>query len=76
MWHDGNKNTYGLVKHVVDSKAWVHFDATWPEFTVKPCNVILKFAIDGINPFGAQSCNWYTWPIMILVYNMSPWLII
>jgi hypothetical protein len=53
----------------------VHVDVTWPKFTIKPYNVILRLDIDGVNPFGAQSSSWYTWPIMFLIYNLPPWLL-
>lgn len=53
----------------------MHVDATWPKFTIKPCNVILKLAIDGINPFGVQNSSCYTWPIMLFIYNLPPWLL-
>jgi hypothetical protein len=32
VWHSGNKNTNGLVQHVVDSKAWAHIDVMWLDF--------------------------------------------
>jgi hypothetical protein len=72
VWHDGNKSIDGLVKHVVDDKAWKHIDATWPKFVVEPHNVILKLAIDG---FGVQSSSWCTWPIMFFIYNLPPWFV-
>jgi hypothetical protein len=76
VWHNDNRITDGLVRHVVDSKAWVHIDVMWLEFVVKPRNVRLGLAIDGVNPFGAQSSTWSTWPIMYQIYNLPPWLVI
>jgi len=39
-----------------------------------PCYVGLGFTLDGVNPFGNQSTTWFTWLIIILNYNLPPWL--
>ena len=31
-------------------------------------------ATDGVNPFGVQSTSWSTWPVIIVNYNIPPWL--
>ncbi len=30
--------------------------------------------LDGVNPFGNQSTTWSTWLILILNYNLPPWM--
>jgi hypothetical protein len=60
MWHNGNKSTDGLVRHVANSKTWAHIDARWPEFVVEPHNVKLGLAMDGVNPFNEKSSSWST----------------
>jgi hypothetical protein len=46
----------------------------WLEFATDPHNLRLGLILDGVNPFGNQSTTWSTWPIMILNYNLLPWL--
>jgi hypothetical protein len=57
VWHNGNKSTNDLVKHVVYSKAWVHIDAMWLEFAIEPHYLLLGLATNGVNPFGAQGSS-------------------
>jgi hypothetical protein len=72
VWHNDNKSSDILVRHVVDSKAWAHIDVMWLEFAVEPCNVRLRLVTNGVNPFGAQSSSWSTWPVMLRIYNLPP----
>ena len=30
--------------------------------------------MDGVNPFGLRSSSWSTWPVVLVNYNISPWL--
>ena len=36
----------------------------------------LGLATDGVNLFGVQSTSWSTWPVIIVNYNIPPWLTI
>jgi hypothetical protein len=36
--------------------------------------VQLAFAIDNVSPFKKKQSTWSTWPIVLLNYNMPPWL--
>ncbi len=74
-WHARNKSIDGKVRHVPDSKAWQHIDNTWPNFATEPRNVKLGLAIDGANPFGDKNNAWSTWPVLLLIYNLPPWLV-
>ncbi len=31
-------------------------------------------ALDGVNPFGENNNVWSTWQILLLIYNLLPWL--
>ncbi len=53
VWHNEYRSSDGLVKHVVDSKTWVHIDVMWLEFAIEPHNVKLGLVTNGVNPFGA-----------------------
>jgi hypothetical protein len=59
-WHAKNQFVDGKVRHVFDSKAWKHIDATWPKFANEARNVRLGLATYGFNPFGEKSNNWST----------------
>jgi hypothetical protein len=56
VWHHGNKSTDGLVRHVADSKAWMHIDNNWPDFAIDPKNIIFRLVSDGFNPFLNKTC--------------------
>jgi hypothetical protein len=73
-WHYGNKSQDGYVRHVVDSKAWAHIDSIWPQFATDAHNLKLGLALDGVNPFGKQCTTCSIWPILILNYDLPPWL--
>jgi hypothetical protein len=74
-WHHENKSTDGLVRHVADCKAWKHVDENIdPSFAVEPRNVRFALALDGVNPFGNNSTTWSTWRVLLLNYNLPPWL--
>jgi len=74
-WHARNKSTNGKVRHVPDNKAWQHIDNTWPDFAIELRNVRLGLATDGVNPFGDKNNAWSTWPVLLLIYNLPPWLV-
>jgi hypothetical protein len=65
----------GKVQHVLDSRAWEHIDATFPNFANEPKNISLGLATNGMNPFGEKSNTWSTWHVLVLNYNLPPWLV-
>jgi len=70
VWHHENKSTNGLVRHVVDSKTWMHIDNKWPNFAVDLRNIRFGLSTNEFNPFSDKTCIWSTWPVMLLVYNL------
>ncbi len=46
----------------------------WSKFAQKACNVWLGLVTNGVNPFKKKRSTWSTWPIVLLNYNMPPWL--
>ncbi|KAL5565131.1 hypothetical protein UlMin_028295 [Ulmus minor] len=73
-WHSTNKSIDGKMRHPVDSIAWEVVDEKWPEFSLEPRNLRLGLAADGINPFKNISSTYSGWPVMLVVYNLSPLL--
>jgi hypothetical protein len=74
LWHSQNSSSNGLVKHPCDSKAWKNVHEKFPTFALDPRNVHLALAANGVNPFKPTCSKWSTWPIMLLNYNLLPWL--
>ncbi|XP_071739703.1 uncharacterized protein [Rutidosis leptorrhynchoides] len=44
------------------------------ESAKEPRNVRLGLASDGFNPFGNMSVSHSTWPVVLISYNLPPWL--
>ena len=79
LWHSENKSDHdggdGLVPQSYDSRAWWHFhDNVDPTFGNDPRNTHFALAADGVNPFKQNCSMWSTWPVLLLNYNLLPWL--
>ncbi|KAL4385879.1 hypothetical protein GQ457_09G021950 [Hibiscus cannabinus] len=64
----------GRMRHPADSLAWKSFDSQHPEFSSDPRNIRLGLASDGFNPFRTLSVAHSTWPVIIIPYNLPPWI--
>ncbi|XP_065860183.1 uncharacterized protein [Euphorbia lathyris] len=73
-WHDNQRVDDGILRHPADSDVWKSFDESNPGFAKDPRNVRLGLASDGMNPFGNLSVSHSTWPVIMTVYNLPPWL--
>jgi hypothetical protein len=62
------------LRHPSDSEAWKSFDNCRSEFAKDPRNVRLGLATDGFNPYGTMQSVYSTWPIILIPYNLPPWL--
>ncbi|KAI9176295.1 hypothetical protein LWI28_000898 [Acer negundo] len=74
QWHERDRVKDGLMRHPADSKAWKKFDNRYPNFASDPRNVRLGLASDGFSPFGTMSISYSTWPIVLMIYNLPPWM--
>jgi hypothetical protein len=74
-WHkrDGLVNDEKMHHHA-DSRAWKHVDNLYSEFAFDPRNVRLGLASDGFNPFGMLNVAYTTWLVILIPYNLPPWL--
>ena len=72
--HATNKSTDGKMRVPADSPAWKHVEDKWLEFKRDPRHLRLGLAADGVNPFGLRSTKWSTWPVVLVNYNIPPWL--
>lgn len=73
-WHHDGRIKDGIMRHPADSPVWKTFDFEHPEFSLEPRNVRLGLASDGFNPFRSMSTVHSTWPVILLPYNLPPWL--
>ena len=75
MWHHTRRSTEdGLMRHLADGQSWKEFDRRYPSFTRDPRNVRLGLAADSFNPFGNMSISYSMWPVVLIAYNLHPWL--
>ena len=73
-WHADERVKDGKLRHPADSPQWVKFDHDYPEFGQEPRNLRLALSTDGMNPHGIQSSTHSTWPVILMIYNLPPWL--
>ncbi|KAL6624425.1 hypothetical protein ACP70R_031746 [Stipagrostis hirtigluma subsp. patula] len=73
-WHKEKIVDDGCMRHPANSKEWKHFDAHFPAFAADARNVRLGLASDGFNPFGNMSTSYSIWPVVIVMYNLPPWM--
>ena len=73
-WHKKERIRDGKVRHPADSLAWQHVNAKYEEFDSDPHNIRLGLASDGFNPFGMLNVNYTCWPVILIPYNLPPWL--
>ncbi|XP_049406222.1 uncharacterized protein LOC125869841 [Solanum stenotomum] len=62
------------MRHPADSIAWRKFDEAHTYFARDPRNVRLGLALDGFSPFKSMSISHSTWPVIMIPYNLPPWL--
>ncbi|XP_075108925.1 uncharacterized protein LOC142180757 [Nicotiana tabacum] len=63
-----------VLRHPADGEAWKDFDSLHPDFSKDPRNVRLGLSSDGFNPFRTMSISHSTWLVMLMNYNLSPWI--
>ncbi|WVZ58411.1 hypothetical protein U9M48_008687 [Paspalum notatum var. saurae] len=73
-WHKVGLVRDGKLRRPADSMAWKHVDHLYPDFASDPRHVRLGLASDGFNPFGMMNVTYSTWPVILIPYNLSPWL--
>ena len=74
-WHATGRINDGKLRHPADAKGWKSMDASHPKFAQENRNVRLGLAADGFNPYRTMSISHSTWPVMLVNYNLPPWLI-
>ncbi|XP_073226306.1 uncharacterized protein [Cicer arietinum] len=73
-WHADERKCDGQLRHPADSLQWKKIDDLYPEFGSEPRNLRLGLATDGMNPYGNLSSNHSSWPVLLVIYNLPPWI--
>jgi len=73
-WHDEGRTKDGKLRHPADGKAWEDFNDRNHDFAADARNVRLGLPSDGFNPFQNCSAKHSTWPVMLIPYNLPPWI--
>jgi hypothetical protein len=73
-WHAEVRKKDGLLRHPADSVQWRNIDKKYPEFGKEVRNLRLALCADGVNPYGTLSSQHSTWPVLLAIYNLPPWL--
>ncbi|XP_028080882.1 uncharacterized protein LOC114282405 [Camellia sinensis] len=73
-WHAHERDYVGTMCHPADSPSWKLVDHKWPDFIAEPRNLRLAISTDGINPHSSLSSRYSCWPVIMITYNLPPWL--
>ncbi|XP_063936886.1 uncharacterized protein LOC108207459 isoform X1 [Daucus carota subsp. sativus] len=74
LWHAKGRKRDGKLRHPADAEAWKLMDVKYPHFSSEHRNIRLGLAADGFNPFRTMNTTHTTWPIILVNYNLPPWL--
>lgn len=74
-WHATNKTTDGYMQSVVDSQQWAAVDRIDSTFKEEANNLYMGMVANGVNPCGNQSTKYSMWPVLLVIYNLPPWLV-
>lgn len=73
-WHADSRTCDGYLRHPADSPNWKVVDHKWPDFSYEPRNLRLAISADGINPHRLMSSTYSCWPVLLITYNLPPFL--
>ena len=73
-WHANGRNSDGMVCHPADCSQWKKIDGLYPDFCKEARNLRLGLASDRMNPYGNLSTQHSSSPVLLVIYNLPPWL--
>nr|GEW72889.1 hypothetical protein [Tanacetum cinerariifolium] len=73
-WHSEERKNDGKMRHVADSPQWKNIDHDFKKFGSEIRNLRFGLCSDGINPFKSLSSRHSTWPVLLCIYNLPPWM--
>ncbi|XP_031108728.1 uncharacterized protein LOC116013221 [Ipomoea triloba] len=74
QWHAIGRKEDVKLRYPADSPQWKNINMKFPEFGSVNRNLRLGLCTDGMNPHGNMSSRHSTWPVLLTVYNLPPWL--
>ncbi|XXG82948.1 hypothetical protein AAC387_Pa10g0825 [Persea americana] len=63
-----------IPRHPAYCDEWKDLDKENPDFSVETRNIRMGLASDGFDPFGDTSTSYSMWPIILMPYNLPPWM--
>jgi hypothetical protein len=73
-WNKEDRKVDNMLRHPADRSQWRSIDREFSKFEEEARNLRFPLSTNGMNPFGEQSSNLSTWPIILCIYNLPPWL--
>jgi hypothetical protein len=74
-WHEDGPNKDEMLRRPTDVVQWRNMDRKYYNtFSNEPRNLKFGLSMDGMNPFGNMSSKQSTWPVILYMYNLPPWL--
>ncbi|KAM0914261.1 hypothetical protein ACQ4PT_011640 [Festuca glaucescens] len=73
-WHRTGRTKDSFMRHPADSPAWKAFDEEHPWFREDARYLRFGLATDGFNPFKHMNVSYSIWPIILIPYNLPPWI--
>jgi hypothetical protein len=62
-----------MIRHPADATQWQNIDSRNPEFVIDLRNIRITMSTHVMNPF-INSSTHSTWPIVLIILNLPPWL--
>ena len=75
-WHSNNTSKDGKMRGPFDSPQWDHIRARHAGFEADSRNIHLGLCADGLNPHSQKRSTHSLCPVLLLNYNIPPWLTI
>src|SRR5579883_235279 len=74
-WHKEGRRKDKMLRHPADGSDWRTINTMFKrKFDYDPRNIRFGLSTDGMNPFDMVRTNHSTWPVMLCIYNLPPWL--
>jgi hypothetical protein len=74
-WHsEKHRKNDEEIRYHADGTQWKIFDLRYKAFGSESRNIRFALSTDGMNPFGENRTVHNTWPVILVMYNLSTWL--
>jgi hypothetical protein len=73
LWH-GQRMRDGRIRHPANGRQCKQFDLSHEDFSNDPRNIRFGLSTNGMNPFREMRNPHSTYPVIMCIYNLPPWL--